>query len=319
MTGSFDQIVTDQYHQDLITDLIRRNASLTPDQISEKNLISIGIIRIVSEALLKIRLENCRFKKSEWGLLFSSPSGGITRKEANKFLCACFLDFRSGKSDIWDNTIFFIEEILSDPENIWKAIHNHSQEEWKERFYDYNIHPDIAVHERLWTISNNMLRFYAGDGRLIWSGYEDSPEEVYKRLNVLHIPRSVSCLIIGALKDEKLVNGPFDIVGDIVDARVIGRMICGDGNDITPLKARRIARIIAPEDPWVLDRPLYLIGSAWCGPGPKCRACPVHFSCFLAVSEDLMIRPDPEIRNLLLGSRTIQKTLRRWQDKYDKS
>ena len=308
------QILIGEDQQNRMALLVRRYASLSSDPLHEKEQISAEVIRAVADALIRLRRENPRFKGSEWSWLFSSPSGNMTRKSANKFLCACFLDFRSGKADIWDNTIYFIEDILEDPENIWQVIHNHTREEWKERFFEYNLHPEITVHERLWKIASGMIRFYAGDGRQIWTGFENSPDEVYKRLNVLQIPRSISCLIIGALKDEGCVTGPFDIVGDIVDARVIGRMLCGVGSDITPFKARKLARMVAPEDSWVLDRPLYLIGSAWCGPGPKCRACPVHYSCFYAISQDLNIKPEPDISNLLLGIRTVQKTLRHWQD-----
>lgn len=297
-------------------DLIMLSGLLSDDSPKNRDMVreyAGRVIRIVSDGLLRLRRENPRFRECEWEWITRS-SGTISRRDANKFLCACFLDYRAGKTDIWDNVAFFVEDILEDPANVWKAILEHTFDEWESRFDDYNLHPELAVHKRLYSIADRMIRFYAGDGRLIWSGFEEAPEEVFKRLSLLQIPRSVACLVIGALKDEGYVSGPFDIVGDIVDARVIGRMICGDGSGITPWQARRLGRMLSPEDPWQLDRPLYLIGSAWCGPGPRCKACPVRRSCLLAVSDQLGIRPDPMLRDLLLPRKSSQHTLRRWQE-----
>jgi hypothetical protein len=159
-----------------------------------------------------------------------------------RFLCACFLEYRSGKTDVWDNVEFFVDEILDNPDNLWQEIVHHTYEGWHERFFDYNLHPEQGIHDRLYRIATNMIRFYAGDGRQIWGGYEDDPDEIYKRLLLLQIPPSTACLIVGTLKDLGYVHGPFDIVGDIVDARVLGRMVCGDGTCISSLSARRLAR-----------------------------------------------------------------------------
>ncbi|MCZ2416739.1 MAG: hypothetical protein LC132_04190 [Burkholderiales bacterium] len=131
-----------------------------------------------------------------------------------------------------------------------------------------------------------------------------TPEMVYKRLLLLRIPRSTACLVIGTLKDLGYVHGPFDIVGDIVDSRVLGRMICGDGNGITPAKARRLARMLSPEDPWSIDRPLYMIGSTWCGLG-EAPGLPGKAMCLTSESWD---KTSPGIRDNLFGKK-YQKTL----------
>lgn len=300
--------------QDRMRVLAEKIASGTCSDNEISGQVTMAIARIVADALFMLRQENRRFRESDYEWLSSASPDSLCRRDANKFLCACFLEYRAGKTDTWDNVAFFAEEILGDPENLWQVIHHHSLEEWKDRFFEYNLHPEPSVYERLHLIAERMLRFYAGDGRRIWTGYEQSPEEVFRRLKMLPVPRSAACLITGALKDQGYIHGSFDIVGDIVDSRVIGRMICGDGNDITPFHARRLARMMAPKDPWLLDRPLYLIGSTWCGPGPKCRACPVHSSCFLSVSEERDIKPDPSFRNLFFRKKSIQKTLRRWEE-----
>ncbi|HOJ95827.1 MAG TPA: hypothetical protein PK024_03180 [Methanospirillum sp.] len=297
---------------DLRSELIRRMADVSgePAAIS---LVTGEVLQMVSEALIRLRKEHIRFRASD-SVILADSSFGMTRKEANAFLCACFLEFRSGKADVWDNVVFFTEEILENPDTVWQEIVHHTREGWNERFYDYNLHPEQVIHDRLYQIATLMVRFYAGDGRQIWTGYEQDPESVYKRLLILKIPRSIACLIVGTLKDLGIVQGPFDIVGDIVDARVLGRMVCGDGSGITPMKARRLARMLSPDDPWKLDRPLYLIGTTWCSPGPKCRACPVKQSCVTALSEGMGIRPDPVIRESFFGKKSYQRTLKQWQN-----
>ncbi|NLW76960.1 MAG: hypothetical protein GXY18_11130 [Methanomicrobiales archaeon] len=291
--------------------LMAQPPSHDPEMIKK---VTYDLVRVVASALMRLRENNPRFGESECSILGEASTVPMGRKEANAFLCACFLEIRSGNTDIWDNVEFFAEEVLDDPENLWQSILDHTEEGWNERFFDYNLHPDEKVHARIYHIANLIVRFYAGDGRQIWMGYEQDPESVYKRLLMLQIPRSIACLIVGILKDKGYIQGPFDIVGDIVDSRVLGRMICGDGSSITPMKARRLARMIAPVDPWVLDRPLYLIGSSWCGPGPKCRACPVRDVCVFSIFEERGIRPDPIFRDHLFGKKSVQKTLKKWQD-----
>lgn len=298
---------------DLMSPLIPRMAYVSDKDTADICQVTGEVLQIVSDALHRLTREHPRFRASDSIMLADSSPEEMTRKEANAFLCACFLEYRSGKTDVWDNVVFFTEEVLDNPHNLWQEILDHTLEGWNERFFDYNLHPEPKIHTRLYKIATLMIRFYAGDGRQIWTGYEHDPESVYKRLLLLQIPRSIACLIVGTLKDLGYVQGPFDIVGDIVDSRVLGRMICGDGSGITPMKARRLARMLSPDDPWDLDRPLYLIGSTWCGPGPKCRACPVKHACVLSVSEELGIRPDPVFRDTLFGRKTIQRTLKQWQ------
>ncbi|NLV27576.1 MAG: hypothetical protein GXY48_10495 [Methanomicrobiales archaeon] len=303
---------TDSHKPDSMTMLVTRMARISKEKPNSVCEITGDIIHLVGEQLVSLRYNNPRFRESDYPL-YAGVGEINTRKVANIFLCACFLEYRSGKTDVWDNTVFFSEEILQDPENLWQVILDHTFEDWKERFFDYNLHPMPEIHNRLYLIASRMVRFYSGDGREIWADYLQDPESVYKRLLLLRIPKSIACLVVGILKDLGHIRGPFDIVGDIVDSRVLGRMICGDGDEVTFTRARRLARRLAPDDPWILDLPLYLIGTTWCGPGPKCRACPVRNACVYAISDVLGIRPDPVFRSILFGKKTVQKTLRQWQ------
>ena len=301
------------HDKDRLAGLVRQMAQVHEEEHVKISQITGKVLLIISDALFTLTRENPRFRAPDSILQLKDSHGRMTRAEANAFLCACFLEYRSEKTDVWDNVAYFTEEILNKTEKLWHEIVYHTREGWDDRFFDYNLHPEPKIHARLYQIATLMVRFYAGDGRQIWTGYEDDPETVYKRLLLLRIPRSTACLVIGTLKDLGYVHGPFDIVGDIVDSRVLGRMICGDGNSITPIKARRLARMLSPEDPWSIDRPLYMIGTTWCGPGPKCRACPVKISCVFAISDELGIRPDPVFRDNLFGKKSHQKTLKQWQ------
>jgi len=208
--------------------LIPLMSSVSGQDPAEISQVTGEVLQIVSDSLFRLTREHPRFRAPDSFLLTDNFSSEMTRKEANAFLCACFLEYRSGKTDVWDNVVFFTEEVLDNPESLWQEIVDHTQEGWDERFFDYNLHPEPKIHSRLYTIATLMIRFYAGDGRQIWIGYEQDPESVYKRLLLLRIPRSIACLIVGTLKDLGIIQGPFDIVGDIVDSRVLGRMICGD-------------------------------------------------------------------------------------------
>lgn len=270
------------------------------------------LLRISGRTLLRLRRFEPRFRESEWPWLSREGNANLPMQDANKFLSGCILEFRAGKTDVWDNVTYFNDEILENPRNIWQSIISHPQQEWKDLFWDYNLHPELDVYMRLREIAVLMLRYYHGDARLIWEGYSDKPQEVFRRLSILGIPQSTACLVIGALKDKGYVEGPYEIVGDIVDSRVIARMACGEWRHITAYQARRLAWMICPKDPWILDRPLYVLGMSSCGPGPRCRTCPAKDGCLYAVSERLGIKVGTLVYEALFGRKTVQKSLKNW-------
>lgn len=282
------------------------------DQVSIQALLS-ELIRISGRTIHTLKLAKPRFRQSDWPHLNISSKDQLTKQDANKFLCGCILEYQAGKVDIWDNTTWFIEEILSDPENLWALIKNHNPADWHALFWEYNLHPEERIHDRLWEVANRMVRYYQGDARQIWSEYKEAPHEVFKRLRILGLPRSTACLVIGALKDEGYIQGKFDIVGDIVDSRVIARLVLGESGGLTSYQARYLTRMIAPDDPWVLDRPLYVLGMSYCIPGPRCGHCPVRSRCTYAICKKMGVTIGKKLHGALFSHKTIQKSLRPWQ------
>ncbi|WP_319579774.1 hypothetical protein [uncultured Methanospirillum sp.] len=270
------------------------------------------LMRICKKTLLHLRRSAPRFSTSEWPWLSGTEPDTLTMQDGNRFLFACILELNAGKTDVWANTEYFVNEVLEEPENLWHGILLHSPQGWADQFWEYDLHPEPALHTRLYDVASLMVRYYHGDARQIWSDYLSSPQEVFRRIKVLGVPRSTACLITGALKDEQYLEGIFDIVGDVVDSRVLGRIACGEGNGLTSYQTRILGKMIAAEDPWILDRPLYVLGMSYCGPGPRCRRCPVHEQCVYAVSVDLGISVGKKIYEGLFGQKTVQKSLKRW-------
>jgi hypothetical protein len=270
------------------------------------------IMRLAGRTLLGLRSSEPRFRESDWHWLSGVSPGDLTMQDANAFLCACILEFRSGKTDVWDNAAYLVTEILDNPENLWQAIVSHSPKGWEDQFWEYDLHPDKAVYLRLREIACLMIRYYHGDARQIWCDYLDHPLEVFKRLKVLGVPRSTACLVIGALKDEGYLEGAFDIVGDVVDSRVLGRIACGEGSGLSSYQARILGRMISPQDPWILDRPLYVLGMSCCAPGPRCRVCPARQGCLYAISGDIGVHIGSSLYEELFGQKTEQKSLKKW-------
>lgn len=270
------------------------------------------LMKITGRTLLRLRRSEPRFRESEWLWLSGVSPDDLAMPDANAFLCACFLEFRAGKADVWDNCGYFINDILDNPSNLWHAITAHSPQGWEEQFWEYNLHPEKEVYLRLYEIAALMIRYYHGDSRQIWADYLDQPQEVFNRLKILGLPRSTACLILGALKDEGYLEGPYDIVGDVVDSRVLGRIACGVGSGMSSYQARMMGRMIAPGDPWVLDRPLYVLGMSTCAPGPRCRGCPARCGCVYFISRELSMSVGPVLYEILFGQKTVQKSLKRW-------
>jgi hypothetical protein len=296
-------------HKRLIS-LIHEISSLKGYEVVSVHLPEL--MHITCRTLQHLRRSEPRFRTSEWPWLSGVSAEDLTMQDANRFLCACILELNAGKTDVWENTTYFVQEILDDPENLWHSILMHSSEGWAKQFWEYDLHPEPAVHARLYEVASLMIRYYHGDARQIWADYLSNPQEVFRRIKVLNVARSTACLIIGALKDEHYLEGVFDIVGDVVDSRVLGRIVCGEGSGLSSYQARILGRMVSSEDPWMLDRPLYVLGMSYCGPGPRCRRCPVHERCVYAISSDLGLPVGKPIYEGLFGQKTVQKSLKRW-------
>ncbi|MBN1168139.1 MAG: hypothetical protein JXA44_13590 [Methanospirillaceae archaeon] len=262
-----------------------------------------------AEALLTCRSLDPRLAIVYWEWLSDNTITTISAKDANKFLLGCILDRRAEGIDIWDNTRFVIDDILGDPPRLWHLIREYSPDEWNKQAIIFDLHPQEKIHNAIWHIAGEMIRWYHGDARQIWSDCEQNPREIAHRLKRLGVPPITASMILGALKDEGYVTGPCDVRADAPVARILARLICGMEEKLTEYEAVRIARLMYPKDPWVLDRPLYLIGINYCHIKPACSGCPVHEYCLYCRTQKEERKTPYCVYKELFGKRTIQTSL----------
>jgi endonuclease III len=90
----------------------------------------------------------------------------------------------------------------------------------------------------------------------------------------------ITRMIVGALIDTHQINGIGDVKADIHVCRVLGRALTG--HNLSPGHATEITRCMYPQNPWFLDRSLFLLGqqSKICAAGiPKCDMCYLRPVC----------------------------------------
>lgn len=279
---------------------------LLPD--GEKDLI-LSHARMTATALIALRTSDHTMREAYWEWLSDTKNDPLGIREANKFLLGCILDRRAEDIDIWDNTRFVIEEVFGDPPRLWHQICEFTQEEWNDQIMVLDMHPDMRIYNGIWHIAREMIRWYHGDARRIWSDICDYPEEIVKRLNRLGFPPTTTSMIIGALKDEGLVTGPFDVRADAPICRILARLICGIEEKLSSSQAVAVARLMYPSDPWILDRPLYIIGERFCHVMPSCSVCPVYHCCLYKKLFESGIKASDMVYVVLFGKKTIQSSL----------
>ena len=103
--------------------------------------------------------------------VFSQADGKPwSKKSANTFLLCCLLDYQIPSEAAWRNGYELNEDILGDPDDIWRAITSVSESEWKSKRDEYKLHRFPAAHNRLWRIGTRICDEYEGDARRIWEG-----------------------------------------------------------------------------------------------------------------------------------------------------
>ena len=228
----------------------------------------------VARLLLTIRAQegNTLF----WPWLDELDGKPADKKRANKFLLGCILDYQIPAQRAWDNAARLAEQILGDPEDLWDTIAVIPHGEWMSRRESYSLHRFPASHKRVWKIGRQIVNQYQGDARLIWA--EQPPAAVTVRLGALGAGEQISRMIAGAVADTKQIEGVGDVKGDRHVCRVLGRVF--HGSPLQPKDASSIARRIQAQNPWVLDRPLYLIGQQVCfASNPNCAECVLSPEC----------------------------------------
>ena len=287
-----------------LADIMQNNVSR-----DEMRDIILSHARMIASALVAIRASDHTMRGAYWEWLSDTNEATLRSIDANKFLLGCILDRRAEEIDIWDNTRFVIEEIFGDPQHLWHQISEFSEEEWNDQALVLDLHPDIRIHNGIWHVAGEMVRYYHGDARHIWSDLAEYPEEIVKRLKRLGFTPTTTSMIIGALKDERYVTGPFDVRADAPVCRTLARLVCGIAEKLSSFEAVSVARILYPSDPWVIDRPLYLIGERFCHATPACSVCPVFQVCLYRLVHEPGMRDSDIVYSNLFGKRTIQSVL----------
>jgi endonuclease III len=181
----------------------------------------------------------------------------------------------------WRNGHRLIEDILGNPDDVWRAITSVSDSEWKSKRDEYKLHRFPAGHNRLWRIGKRICDEYEGDARRIWKGKD--PPAALEMLWGLGAGDQISRMVVGALRDcGQLTGATSDVKGDVYVCRVLGRAVLGETTD--PETAVRLARRLHPDDPWQLDAQLWYIGKSCCHAGdPNCSQCYLAPHCAYAL------------------------------------
>jgi endonuclease III len=201
---------------------------------------------------------------------------GRDKKGSNKFLLVSILDYQVKSGLVSDRVRVFAEKFLGDPEALWETICSEPIEVWNTKFSEYRLHRFPKAHERVWKIGRKVLELYAGDARRIWDGTNVSVAR--QRLLELGAGEQISRMIAGALYDVGWITGGGDVKADVHVTRVIGRVF--SGGSLSTEEVTEITRRMNPENPWLLDKPLFDIGQKICHTKtPKCDKCPLYTLC----------------------------------------
>ena len=202
----------------------------------------------------------------------------------NKFFLACILDYQIRAESAWANAKRLVEEILGDPDDLWGTITSVSRKDWNSKRKEYSLHRFPKAHERVFTIGMRIVRQYYGDARNIWRC--QSVEATLYRLNDLKVGEQISRMIVGALIDARILQGKADVKADIHVCRVLGRLLTGSEIPTDESQgAVDATRRMHPENPWLLDRPLYRLGKSVCvATDPDCSNCSMKIICAYASS-----------------------------------
>jgi hypothetical protein len=230
-----------------------------------------------AQRVARLLLKNRRYIDGFWPPLIKGQPA--SRKRANKFFLACIIDYRQPANRAWENARRLAEDILDDPEYLWHHITSVSRAHWQTKKRDYDLHWLSAAHNRVWRIGIDIVAHYKGDARSIWKG--QAPAVVLARLMKMRVGPQISPMVVGALCDTDQIQGIGDVKVDIHVRRVLGRAL--RGYEFTPSEAPIVletTRHMWPENPWLLDEPLYSLGKGVCyAANPACSDCYLHREC----------------------------------------
>ena len=217
------------------------------------------------------------------GVIYLERGVQPTKKDANKFLLGCILDFQMNPTTLWNRTEKFAEEILGDPKELWKLIDNFTKREWLKEWMKYPIHRfKNKGAEKVRRVAKEMVLSYGGDARKLWRGLTQN--EALARVQDLAGGVQIPRMIVGILKDNEQITGTGDVKVDTNVKRVLGRILRGyeyttSEQDVVVSETRKVL----PRDPWLLDQPLFRLGREVCFKDkPDCQDCYLRFHCTLS-------------------------------------
>jgi hypothetical protein len=198
-------------------------------------------------------------------------------KTANIFFLAAILDYQMPAEWVWNNTKKFAETTITNPDGLWRWITDHSLKDWKDKWKTYGLHRYPAAHVRVWKIGKKIVEEYDGDVRNIW--LNQPPDIVQKRIFSLVGGVAIPRMILGALLDTKQISScKLDVKPDVHVCTMLYRLLYGaekvvaDANVVN--EVIDITRQMHPENPWVLDDPLFDKGREICKAiNPNCPDC----------------------------------------------
>jgi endonuclease III len=194
-------------------------------------------------------------------------------------LLGCILDYQMPAEIAWENARRVAEDIFGNPNDLWHQISGVPLSKWNMKWEEYKLHRYPKAHERVWRIGRYIVAHYGGDARNIWKG--QPPDVVLDRLNQMKVGEQISRMIVGALCDTDQIQGSGDVKVDTHLRRVLGRVL--RGSPFTPSEAPIVlekTRVMWPENPWLLDEPLYSLGKEFCyASNPDCGYCYLQKEC----------------------------------------
>lgn len=215
---------------------------------------------------------------SQSWLKSSDHRGRLCKQDANKFLLGSILDYQIPGELAWKNALRLAEQILGDPDNLWEHITSMTERQWKSKWRKYKLHRFPAAHFRIWRIGKEIVANYHGDAREIWEDQNSSV--VLQRLRDIKVGKQLSRMMVGSLIDTGHIRGSGDVKVDRHIRRTLGRMLIGRGYTEQEADEVTIAtRQMRPSNPWVLDWPLFVLGSTVCISDPHCDICEFKMYC----------------------------------------
>ena len=186
-----------------------------------------------------------------WPWLGTLNGKRATKKQANKFLLGCMVDYRKKSELVWRDVRVYVEQKLHDPDDLWTEITETPEEEWKTGAHQLRccLHPLLNRHKKIWDMASQIVDQYDSDARNIWKSQDST--ETLGRLLRLGLGPWVSRMTVGGLIDTGQISGRADLKADTHTRTVLGRV--SEGEKASERSAFRYADAMVPGNSWQLD------------------------------------------------------------------